>query len=263
MKYTYAYKTSDGIRHEAAIDAVSREEAFSLLRGKGIRPIKVVAADGSVANGEVRGVRKRIVAAVAASVALAVGALAYWGGSHLSATRADGGASVSVSSPRHQIYGDPAIVAEFNAGNFSGVLSREGDRLLAIFAQPGRILLPKGVNFQRPPVQWFAVLEAFANEELKASQDLTINTGDPREVAELKQIVNGIREEMRDYLANGKGSVRSFWRRLIERSAQEAQIFERTRKELENEVSEEVWEQKNEALRRLGLRSIPNVHDSN
>ena len=52
MRFTYAYKTSDGRRHEAAIDAESREAVFESLRRQGIRPIKVVAADGSKANGE-------------------------------------------------------------------------------------------------------------------------------------------------------------------------------------------------------------------
>ena len=52
MKYTYAYKTSDGTRHEATMDAESREAVFESLRAQGIRPIKVVAADGSKANGE-------------------------------------------------------------------------------------------------------------------------------------------------------------------------------------------------------------------
>ena len=36
------------------------------------------------------------------------------------------------------------------------------------------------------------------------------------------------------------------------------QIYERTRRELEKETSEGAWEQKNDALRRLGLRTIPN-----
>ena len=72
MKYTYAYKTSDGSRHEASIEAASRDEAFALLRKEGIRPIKVVAADGAKANGEIRGVRKRVVAAIVALVAVAV-----------------------------------------------------------------------------------------------------------------------------------------------------------------------------------------------
>ena len=52
MKYTYAYKTSDGVRHEDSLDAGSRDEVFAVLRGRGIRPIKVVAADGSKENGE-------------------------------------------------------------------------------------------------------------------------------------------------------------------------------------------------------------------
>lgn len=55
MKYTYAYKTSDGTRHEDAMEAESREAVFKALREKGIKAIKVVAADGSKANGEVRG----------------------------------------------------------------------------------------------------------------------------------------------------------------------------------------------------------------
>lgn len=55
MKYTYAYKTSDGTRHEAVMNAESREAVFATLRAKGIKAIKVVAADGSKANGEVRG----------------------------------------------------------------------------------------------------------------------------------------------------------------------------------------------------------------
>ena len=55
MKYTYAYKTPDGIRHEASIEAPSRDVAFAVLRSQGIRPIKVVAADGSKENGEERG----------------------------------------------------------------------------------------------------------------------------------------------------------------------------------------------------------------
>ena len=79
---------------------------------------------------------------------------------------------------------------------------------------------------------------------------------------ELRQIVCGMREEMRDYLANGNGTYRSFWRRLLERTQQEMQIYERTRRELARETNPAVWEEKNEALRRLGLRTIPNPKDA-
>lgn len=71
MKYHYAYRTSDGERLEAHIDSSSRDAAFAELRRQGIRPIKVIAEDGSKENGARYGVRKRVVAAVAAFVGLA------------------------------------------------------------------------------------------------------------------------------------------------------------------------------------------------
>ena len=101
------------------------------------------------------------------------------------------------------------------------------------------------------------VFEAYAKNELAADKDIQIAVDDSREVRELKQIVNGMRAEMRGYLANGNGTPRSFWRRLNERTLSEMQIYERTRRELEKETHPEIWEQKNESLRILGLRTIP------
>ena len=236
------------------MSAASREAVFEALRAKGIRPIKVVAADGSKANGEVRGVRKRAVAVLVLLAAAAAAAIvAYFGG-----TRS---AIESVSSPRHQIYGDPAIITGFEHGDFERVLKREGDRLLARFAQPGEVMCAKSVDWKHLSP---AELEKFVNyvrDDLASPGDLKIEESDCREVRELKQIVNGMREEMRAYLANGNGTPRSFWRRLIERTVTEMQIYERTRHELENETSDEVWEQKNDALRRLGIRTIPNSNE--
>ena len=64
MKYYYAYKEPNGTRHEEFMEADSREAVFKALRVKGIKAIKVVAADGSKANGEVRGYRLRTVVVV-------------------------------------------------------------------------------------------------------------------------------------------------------------------------------------------------------
>ena len=102
MKYIYAYKTSDGVRHEESMNAASREEVFAELRKRGIKAIKVVAADGSKSNGEVRGVRKRAVAALVALAAICAGVVAYFGGTRTAAVVA---ANSAMSSPRHQIYG--------------------------------------------------------------------------------------------------------------------------------------------------------------
>ena len=258
MKYTYAYKTSDGIRHEDSMNASSREEVFEALRTKGIKAIKVVAADGSKANGEVRGVRKRVVAVLVALAAVCVGVIAYIGGER---TGANVAANPAVSSPRHQIYGDPAVMEGLERGDFGEVLPHEGDRMLAVFAQPGRFMCAKGANPRYLATAQDVAFAAYAKDELSPERDIVIAPEDPREIKELKQIVNGMREELRGYLANGNGTTRSFWRRLNERTTSEMQIYERTRRELEKEKSTEIWEQKNAALRRLGLRTITNPND--
>ncbi len=258
MKFTYAYKTSDGVRHEDSMNASSREEVFTVLRAKGIKAIKVTAADGSKANGEFRGLRKRAVFALVALAAVVAGVVAYLGGERTGAATA---ANSAMSAPRHQIYGDPAVVSILERGDFADALPREGDRLLAVFAQPGKLMCAKGSNPRRLSAELAATFEQYAKEELAMQNDLVLDSVASREVTELRQIVNGMREEMREYLANGNGTPRSFWRRLNERTAQEIQIYERTRRELEKETSEEVWEQKNDALRRLGLRTIPNPNE--
>ena len=241
------------------MNAASREEVFAELRKRGIKAIKVLAADGSKANGEVRGVRKRAVAALVALAAVCAGVVTYFGGTRTAAVTA---ADSATSSPRHQIYGDPAIMETIERGDFGGILSRDGDKMLAIFAQPGKLMCARGVNPRRlegigKREKGKEVFETYAKNELGADKDIQIAAEDSREVRELKQIVNGMREEMREYLANGNGTPRSYWRRLNERTLSEMQIYERTRRELEKETRPEIWEQKNESLRILGLRTIP------
>ena len=255
MKYTYAYKTSDGARHEAAMEAGSRDAVFAALRARGIKAIKVVAADGSKANGEARPAKTAMIigwsTTVASLLVLTFALYAFFAAKRTSE-------SVVASTPRHQIYGDPAIMEGLERGDFATHLPRVGDQMLAVFAQPGRLMCAKGANPRRIDEKSYAAFEAYTKNELAAENDIAIEQSDLREIKELKQIINGMREEMRHYLANGNGTLRSFWRRLNERTAQEMQIYERTRRELEKETSEEVWEQKNDALRRLGLRTIPN-----
>lgn len=79
MRFSYTYRSSDGRRHEDRIEAATREEAFSLLRQRGIRAIKVVSLSGSKANGEEKIItRKRfVVAALIAGLTLG-GIAAAW-----------------------------------------------------------------------------------------------------------------------------------------------------------------------------------------
>lgn len=73
--FVYAYKTSDGVRHEDAMEAASKEEVFETLRGRGIRPIKVIDRGETP---EARSARRRRTAAALAGAA-ALGALAFAG----------------------------------------------------------------------------------------------------------------------------------------------------------------------------------------
>ena len=241
------------------MDAESREAVFEALRARGIRPIKVVAADGSKANGEVReegrGNReeeKKKEKVLYAGVAVLFALLALSVAFVLFVFKNNNPPpSPEVASPRHQIYGDPAIVGGFEHGDFGDALPRQGDRLLAWFSQPGRITCPR--NTSRAELLRLGDANVAALKSVVDS-DVEIAGADSREVRELKQIVNGIRQEMREYLANGNGTPRSFWRRLNERTQQEAQIYERTRREIE--MSPETLDERNASLRKLGLPTI-------
>ena len=79
MKFSYVYRTSDGIRREGVIEAATRDAAFATLRAKGIRPMKVFSLSGSKANGEERIVtRKRFVFAALVLGILVGAAVAVW-----------------------------------------------------------------------------------------------------------------------------------------------------------------------------------------
>ena len=52
MKFAYTYRTSDGQRHSAEIEAESRDAAFARLRNElGIRAIRVTAIGEETPNG--------------------------------------------------------------------------------------------------------------------------------------------------------------------------------------------------------------------
>ena len=73
MRFTYCYKSSDGIRHEEKIEAQSREEVFAVLRQRGIRAIKVYSDYGTKANGEVKFIVGKRLAAACAVIGLLAG----------------------------------------------------------------------------------------------------------------------------------------------------------------------------------------------
>ena len=263
MKYIYAYKTSDGIRHEDTMNASSREEVFAELRKRGIKAIKVVAADGSKANGEIRGVRRRVVIILLALVALSVGITAYLTGTNFGTKRSDlvvpnsavidtvsnpYASAANVDKTRRQVFGDEAIVAKGIRTGWADVFALEGDRFLASFAIPGVKAGQRNTSLKE--------FEAAINSMCE------INPNDSPEARQIKAMVEGMKDEARQYIAAG-GKIVDYGKRLTERQDAEIAIYERIKSEIEKAKDTlgedefmDVWERRNEELRNLGIKTV-------
>lgn len=251
MKYTYAYKSSDGVRHEASIDADSREAVFETLRSQGIRAIKVVASDGSKANGATNGVRKHIaliavsVFSVVVGVSVLVVALAVF-----DSPVADPVVEATFDSPtRRQLIGDAVAIEKGIRTGWKDVFSSEGDRFLASFAIPGAHPAVRSTTEDE-------VIAALSNDGVPS----VVSSIEARQIV---AIVAGMKEEIRDYLSDG-GTIIGYGRRLVERQDAEIMMYHRAKNELDHarstmdpEAYAKCWEERNEGLRKLGIKIVP------
>ena len=249
MKYTYAYKTSDGTRHEATMVAKSREEAFAQLRKQGIKAIKVVAADGSKANGEVRGVRRRAVAVLVAFVALGVGVIAFLSGTRTGGSSAPSEPAFTTDQDRRQIIGDAAIIEKNIRNGWTDVFKLEGERFLASFAIPGVKAGQRNTSEKE--------FQAALNHRCE------VKPIDSLEIQQIKAMVEGMKNEARRYLAAG-GSIVEYGKRLTERQDAEIAVYNRVKADLEkarSSMSDDAfmsyWEKRNDELRNLGIKTVP------
>ena len=229
--------------------AKSRDDVFAELRKQGIKAIKVVAADGSKANGEIHGVRKRVVAALVAFVALGVGVVAYFTGTRSGGDLGDSATTAfATGQDRRQVIGDAAIIEKGIRNGWSEVFELEGDRFLASFAIPG----VKAGQRNTSEKEFAAALE----------NKCEILPNDSIEVKQIKAMVEGMKDEARRYIAAG-GSIISYGKRLTERQDAEIAIYERIKTDLEkahSSMSEDeymiYWEKRNDELRNLGIKTI-------
>lgn len=247
MRYTYAYKTSDGTRHEEAIEAESREAVFAALRAKGIKAIKVVAADGSKANGEIRGIRKRVLAASVVGAALLAGALVY---SLIPNPQSQVSADFITSQTRRQVIGDVAVIEKGIATGWSDIFESEGERFLASFAIPG---VPAG---QRNTTE--------AEISAALSRKVDISPDDGIETRQIKSMVEGMKDEARRFVSKG-GSIKQYGNLLVQRQEEEIAYYNRAKTEIENAQKSkmsaaqlnDLWEKRNESLRQMGVKLVP------
>ena len=272
MKFTYAYKTSDGRRHEAAMDAESREAVFEALRARGIRPIKVVAADGSKANGEDRReygivelwkygnvkIWKWVLAAVLFLFALFVTFVFF-----VAKDNAPPEPEFLTAQTRRQVIGDMAIIEKGISTGWAEVFEHEGERFLASFAIPG-------VKAGQRNTTADELLAAINRPSTRSTCSTRLKTPpsarSTRPTLEAEQIISmveGMKAEARAYIKAG-GSIVEYGKRLTERQDAEIAIYERAKADFEaaRKTKSEgellaYWETINDKLRNLGIRLVP------
>lgn len=254
MKFGYSYKTSDGVRHESVYHAPAKEDVFAALREKGIRPIKV----WEIAPKHPRARRFLIGSAILAAVVV-VTVLAVRIVSNTPALADLVGLSPrdnrQQSEDRSQIYGDPGILQMCESHGWANVFEDEGERFLARFAQPGIPVRLSGTAWRKPVV-----------DALKANTALVrVRASDGDEIAKMKRMVNGMKRELAQYVADG-GTVEGYVGEVLERQSIEEKIvinfkaeFEKLERDANSKNRDEIitkWNAKNVLLRQMGLRTV-------
>ena len=245
MKFTYTYRSSDGQRHVAEIEAESRDAAFAKVRAElGIKPIKVVAAGGQGRDTQDnRDTQNRrhipLVGVVAVLSVLAILVLLTFGAWWWLTGRAarpeaapyqvmtpQGPVTLSVAAPlpRQAIPGDRRrIEAAVAQERDPPVFRFAAERWLARYAEPGRKI--EGLKIEDLRLKGEDAWRSCLREPIRvASNDFT-------EVVDLKRIVTGMKREMAAYIAGG-GTADQYLAELEKRQRLEISYRENAEKRL-------------------------------
>lgn len=240
MKFLYEYRTPDNEKHSGKINASDKEAAYAALKRQGIKPCRFSEAPGFF--NKLLGKGKRWTAIGVLAVLCAVLCIVLFRSSPVPR-------SSSLTLPRQQLYGDPEIIQQLSADGWRKTFADPGDAFLARHAIPG---LRCGC------VRDFGDLSI-------STRPLAIDAADGEELAKMKRLVNGMKEELAAYLASG-GSLADYMTLCCERLGEEHRISAAAERELnalapalagtEADFVISVWREKNEMLRTLGLRTI-------
>lgn len=231
-KFHYFYQSKENKNLDGWIVAKSRDDAYAQLRKQSIKPYKVVGKDPIA--------WKRWAAIAVLAVALA-GTYAWL------ALRSEPVAP-DEQFVRHQIYGAESVIRNGISTEWSACGLDEGERYLARYAQPGI-----KVAYRRKTPETASAVEA------SLSRHLEVEDSELLEYRQLKQIVESIKDELREYIKSG-GNVDGFLDRLQERQDQEVAYYNAANQELENAKATmpedelyNLWAAKNAELRAIGL----------
>ena len=269
MRFIYTYRSSDGQRHTAEIEAENRDTAFARVRSEmGVKPIKVVAADtGSSSKAKAKENKPKTFALFAVLAVAAAGGVFWWWFARRNAApyqvmthQGPVTYSVAVPLPRQSIPGDRRRIDVARDGKGGGGVFRyNAEAWLARYAEPGRAA---GGESIRPSESDFG---AALREPIRiASTDFT-------EVVDLKRIVEGIKREMRAYVAGG-GTLDGYLAELDKRQRLEISYRENAEGRLGRILGEvaskphpdaklkgayDYWLKANASLKAMGIYEIP------
>ena len=253
MKFNFEYRTPDNAKHSGTISAPDREAAYAALKKQGIKPSRFAEAPGFI--NKLFGKGKRWIAITVLGAlcgALALAALTFRRENtalHFSLFTFH---STLDAAMRRQVIGDAAVIEKGVRTGWADVFELEGDRFLASFAIPG---VPPAVR---------STTEAEVLKALDAQHDASSAETEGLEARQIRAIVAGMKDELREFMKEG-GSVTSYGRRLVERQEQELGYYNRVKTELETAVKsgadestlEALWEDRNAALRAMGVKLVP------
>lgn len=274
MKYEYVYKTPDGVRHTEEMDAPSRDDVFATLRANGIKAIKVVAKDGSKANGEVRviGFKKRVTFALILAVAFISGICSYFvtrktvapqqiaerdtekqepSTTETTVEQTPVRLLVANPLPRQSILGDRKRIDNAPTNLFNTAF----ETYLSKFAEPGRDFPKTDLSFVvSNDLQVIQIL----NSPIRYAED------EFSEYIDLKRITAGLKREMRNYM-NGRHSAADYVNELVKRQQIELEYREKAEKKLAEmlkvangkEAAYDFWMKANVQLQSMGIYPLP------
>ena len=250
MKFLYEYRTPDNEKHKGEICAADREAAFAALKAQGIKPSRFAEAPGLL--NKLFGKGKRwmaivVLAVLCVTLAIAVGRVV------LNAPQPSTVEESLDSSARRQVIGDAAVIEKGIRTGWADVFKSEGDRFLASFAIPG---IPPAVR---------STTEGELRKVLDSADAASRRDDDSIEARQIRAMVEGMKEELRAYLADG-GTVVGYGTALVARQEQEQQYYNLAKSELEAaaksdtlsaEEVELLWDKRNGELRKMGIKLVP------
>lgn len=248
MKFVYEYRTSDNVLHRAELTAANREAVFAQLKERGIRPGYVAEAPGFF--NKLFGKGKRWLA-IGFLAVLVIGSAFVIHSNKRTIQTIRKSQDIFTSTVRRQLLGDAAFVEKGVRDCWDDVFADDAERFFAAYALPGVIV--ESV----PEV-------AEANLVAALSRSVAPTEGDSIEVVQLKSIVEGVKCEMREYIAAGEPAA-DYLRQLKERQEEEAGYYAQAGDELRiasessmsREAVERLWEERNVNLRKMGIRTLP------